>query len=128
MKLGDQIIMAAAARLHAPLILMFALSLFVTRAPGGGVGLLAGLAFALAFVLHALVFGAAASRGAFPPTLARLILAAGVGAALAGAGAPGLDYAPRLVEGGLFAATASGAALIVSVLFGRIPTLRDAEW
>jgi hypothetical protein len=33
-----------------------------------------------------------------------------------------------MMEAGLAAATAAACALIVAVLFGRAPTLRDAEW
>jgi multisubunit Na+/H+ antiporter MnhB subunit len=128
MKRSTHVVLAAAARLYAPLIVLFAFALMAMRAPGGGVGFLGGLAFGLAFLLHALVFGAAAARAAFPPFAARLLLAAGVGAAMLGAGAPGLPYAPQLIEGGLFTATAAAAALIASVLFGRLPTLSDTEW
>lgn len=128
MKRSTHVVLAAAARLYAPLIVLFAFAVMAMRAPGAGVGFLGGLAFGLALVLHALVFGAGAARAAFPPAAARLVLAGGAVAATLGAGAPGLAYAPQLIEGGLFAATASAAALIISVLFGRLPTLRDAEW
>jgi multisubunit Na+/H+ antiporter MnhB subunit len=110
------------------LFTLFALSLFVTRAPGDGVGFIAGLAFALVVALHALVFGAAATKNALPLWLARALLGLSLIAMLAGAGAPGLAMAPQLMEGALFAATAMAAGLIVVALFGRVPTLRDAEW
>ncbi|MGE0741095.1 MAG: MnhB domain-containing protein [Hyphomonadaceae bacterium] len=126
MKPGGHIVVADAARTYAPLIMLFGLSLFVARAPGAGVGVLAGLAFALAFVLYALVFGAHAARAALPAPLARMLLALGLSAALLGAGAPGLPYAARVMEGGAFAAVVAGASLIVVALFGRAPTLRDA--
>jgi multisubunit Na+/H+ antiporter MnhB subunit len=128
MKRGDHVVVAAAARLYAPLIVLFAFSVLATRAPGDGVGFLAGLAFALAHALHALVAGAAAARRALPPMAARLALAGGVAAALLGAGAPAWRYAAQIIEAGVFLTTAAAAALIVSTLFGRLPTLRDAEW
>jgi multisubunit Na+/H+ antiporter MnhB subunit len=128
MKPGSQILLVSAARLYAPLILLFGITLVAARAPGEGVGFLAGLGFALALTLHALVFGAAALRSAFPVVVMRLVLAAAVLAALAGAAGPGWRYAPQLIEAGLAAATAAGAGLVVAGLFGRVPTLRDAEW
>jgi multisubunit Na+/H+ antiporter MnhB subunit len=118
----------AAAHLYLPLMALFALSLFVTRAPGGGVGLLAGILFALAFGLHALVFGARAARLAFPPFGARLGLAIGLLVGLTGAAAPSLAIAVQLAELGLFLTTASGAALTLTVLMGRAPTLNDEDW
>lgn len=128
MKPGAQIVLSNAARLYAPLIALFALTLVVARAPGEGVGFIAGLMFALAFVVHGLIFGAAASRAAFPPLAARLCLALGIISAACGAGLPGWRFSQVAIEAGLFAATASAAALIVIVLFGRAPMLRDADW
>lgn len=128
MKPGGQIALAAAARLFTPLLTLFALSLFVTRAPGDGVGFVAGLVFALVLALHALVFGAAATKHALPPWMARVLLGVSLIAVLAGGGAPGLAFAPQLIEAALFVATAMAAALIVVATFGRVPTLRDAEW
>jgi len=128
MKQGGQVVIAAAARLYAPLIVLFALSMFVWRPPGAGVGVLAGLAFALMLALHALSFGVAAARAAFPPPIARALLALGALTALVGAGLPAWADAPRAIEAGGFAATCAGASLIVTSLFGRAPALRDAEW
>jgi multisubunit Na+/H+ antiporter MnhB subunit len=127
MKAGAHIVLGAAARFYAPLIALFALVLLADRPPGGGIGFVAGLAFGLVPVLHALVFGAAAARQALPPVLARSLLALGVIAAVAGAGLPQLGYAPQLIEGGAFCATIAASALLVQVTFGRAPTLRDAE-
>ena len=123
MKPGGYVVLAAAARLHAPLLVLLAGSLLVTRAPGSGVGVLAGLVFGLALALHALVFGAGASRQAFSPGFARAALAAGVLAALTGAPAP-----TQLAEAGLFVATSSALALILAVIFARAPTLSEAQW
>jgi hypothetical protein len=125
---GAHIILVSAARLYTPLILLFALTLAAARAPGGGVGFMMGLAFALAFVLHGLVFGAEGLRAAFPAMAMRLLLAAGILVTLAGAGAPALRFSAQAVEAGLAVTTASAASLVVTVLFGRPPTLRDADW
>lgn len=128
MKAGGQVVLANAARLYAPLVALFALSLVVARAPGEGAGFLSGLMFALAFVLHALIFGAAAARLAFPPLAARLLVALGVAGAAIGAGLPRWMYAPLIIEAGVLAATVGAAALVIVSLFGRAPTLRDADW
>jgi multicomponent Na+:H+ antiporter subunit B len=128
MKTGVHIVLGAAAKFYTPLIVLFALSMLALRAPGDGVGFLAGMAVSLALVLHILLFGAAAARKAFPSSWARLFLALGLIAALVGAGAPGLRYAAQTVEAGLFAITVSGAALILAVIFGRAPTMRDEQW
>jgi len=127
MKPGAHAVLAAAARAYAPLIALFAFALLATRPAGTGIGFLAGLAFALVIVLHALVFGAGAARRAFPPWACRLALASGLGLALLGAGAARLAFAPQLIEAGAFAATAAAAALITAALFRRAPTLRDGE-
>jgi len=127
MKPGAAVQIRAAGQLYAPLIALFALSLLATRAPGAGAGFIAGLAFALVLVLHALVFGAAAAKRAWPPLAAQALVAFGVCAALAGAGAQ-WRFAPVLAEAGVFAATAGAASLIIVVSFGRAPTLRDADW
>ncbi len=119
---------AATARLYAPLIVLFALSLLAGWPAGSGVGFFAGLVFGLALALHALVFGAGAAQRAFPPWSCRVFMTFGLIAACAGAGLPGLGFASRLVEAGLFTLTIGGLALMIVALFGRAPTLRDGEW
>lgn len=128
MKATSHHVPVAAARLYLPLMALFALSLFATRTAGSGVGLLAGTIFALALAVHALVFGALAARKAFPPIAARCGLASGLLAGLTGAIAPSLAVAAQLAELGLFLATASGAALALTVLMGRAPTLHEEDW
>jgi multicomponent Na+:H+ antiporter subunit B len=124
MKDGAHPALAAAAQFYAPLIVLFALALLVTRAAGAGVGFVGGLALLLALIVHALVFGAAAARAAAPPLVLRLLAAAGLVAAVFGWRAPG---APQLVEAGLLALTAAGGALALTVLIGRAPTMRDQD-
>jgi multisubunit Na+/H+ antiporter MnhB subunit len=118
------IVLAAAARFYTPLIVLFALTLLIVRPPGAGVGLLAGMVFMLALIAHALVFGAEAARAASPPLLTRLVVAIGLVTSVAGATMQVL-FARELVEAGLFVLTAGGGALIITVLFGRAPTMRD---
>lgn len=128
MKSGSDAIVFAAARFFAPLMALFALTLLTGRVAGGGVGFVAGLAFGLLLMLHALTFGAVAARVAFPTILARIVLAIGVACVCAGAGLPGWTFAGRLIEAGAFLSTAAAAALVLQVVFGRAPTLRDGEW
>ncbi len=127
MKPGGHIVVAAAARFYTPLIVLFAALVMFGSAPGGGVGFVAGLAFGLALVLHALVFGAPAARAALPAPVARFLLAMGVATAIAAAGLHGFAYAAQFGEAGLFVATAAASAILVQVVFGRAPTLRDED-
>lgn len=119
---------SATARLYAPLIVLFALSLLAVAPSGSGIGFVAGLAAGLALMLHALVFGAAASARAFPPWLSRVFVALGLATASVSVGVPGLAFAPRIVEAGAFLLTQGACALVIVALFGRAPTLRDGEW
>ena len=117
----------AALRLYAPLIVLLALTVLVTRSPGAGVGFVAGTVVALALAAHVLVFGAAESRRAFPPLAARRVSAFGMIAAIAGAAMDGALYAAQISEAGLFALTVAGVHLVFLVLVGRAPTLREVE-
>lgn len=125
MKIGAHILVVAATRFYLPLIVLFAIGLLVARPAGAGVGLTAGLVLGLAFALHLLAFGADAAARAFPPFFARLLVAFGMIATVAGAAMARAPYAGELVEAGLFVVTASGLALVLLVLAGRAPTLRD---
>jgi multicomponent Na+:H+ antiporter subunit B len=127
MKPGGHIVVAAAARFYTPLIVLFAALVLFGSAPGAGVGFVAGLAFGLALVLHALVFGAPAARAALPARVARLMLGIGAGTAIVGAGLHGFVYAAQLGEVALFVATVAASAIVVQVVFGRAPTLRDED-
>jgi len=122
---GAHTVLAAAARFYTPLIVLFAFLLLATRPAGAGVGFVAGLAFLLALIAHALVFGATAARAAAPPMAMRLLSALGFAAAALGAVVPDLLFSRELVETGLFVLTAAGGAFIGAVLFGRAPTMRD---
>lgn len=128
MSTGPHVVLRAATRFYIPLALLFALSLLLVRPPGGGVGFIAGMAFALALLLHVVLFGAAAARAAMPPPVSRALLALGLAAVLVGTGAPNLQFAGQMIEGGLFAITVGAASLIVGAIVGRVPTLRDEDW
>lgn len=127
MRPGAHIVLLNAARFYAPLIALLAGVLLVTRTPGEGVGFVAGLVFAGALSLHVLVFGAIAARAALPPFVARILLCAALIAAVLGVAAPRLPLAAQMAEAGLFAATAAGAALLLTVLIARAPTLRGED-
>lgn len=117
----------AAVRLYAPLIVLLALTMLVLRAPGGGVGFVAGIVIAMALVAHALVFGAAEARRSFPPFAARLVLAGGLIAVVASTLGAGGAFAARIGEAGSLLVTIAGLHLVFTVLFGRAPTLRDGD-
>ncbi|MCX7359820.1 MAG: hypothetical protein NT015_16985 [Alphaproteobacteria bacterium] len=128
MKAGADAIVVAAARFFTPFMALFAFTLLTGRVAGGGVGFVAGMAFGLLLALHALTFGAAAARSAFPTILVRLVLAIGVVGICAGAGLPRWGHAAQLIEASAFLCTIAAAALVLQVVFGRAPTLRDGEW
>lgn len=128
MKLAVNFVLRSAARTYTPLIALFALALGAMYPPGGGIGLLAGLAISLLGATHTLVYGAVAARVALPPAAARGLLALGLALALVGASAPRLPLAPQLAETGLFLTVLAGTSLVLAVLIGRAPTLRDEDW
>jgi multisubunit Na+/H+ antiporter MnhB subunit len=117
----------ALARLTAPLLLLLGLSLLAVWSAGGGVGFVAGLLGLLAVMMHAIVFGAAASRRAFPPVLLRAVLIVALVAAAATLNAR-IAYALQIQEAAVAAITTAGGALLVMTLFGRAAALRDGAW
>lgn len=121
------VVVAASARWLVPLIALVAFSMLAAGAPGDGVGLRAGLMFALAIALHALVFGVAAAKAAFPAWAWRGVMALGAVAVFTAAAAPGERLSGQIMEAGLFATVVAAASLILTVLIGRAPTLRDTE-
>ncbi|MES1202875.1 MAG: hypothetical protein ABUS57_15670, partial [Pseudomonadota bacterium] len=89
---------------------------------------IAALAFALALLLHCLVFGAEAARSALPQGVARAMLALGAGLGLLSAGAPVAPFAPQAGEAGLFLASVAAFGLFTAALAGRASSLRDEPW
>jgi hypothetical protein len=128
MKGGVHLVLGATLRLYLPLLTLWALGLLAAWPASSGVGFVAGAALGLAASLQVLVFGAEAARTAFPPALARLILSLGVAIAAAAAGLPGWSASAKAGETGLLLATLGATQLILLVLCGRAPTLRDEDW
>jgi multisubunit Na+/H+ antiporter MnhB subunit len=121
-------VLRAAARLQLPLIALFTASLFVLRAPGTGVGFLAGLSFALVLTLHLLVFGAEAARKTPPGPAGRAAVGFGMIGVLVATGAPRLAFGHEIVEASLFLLTFGAVSLAIGVIVGRAPTMRDEDW
>lgn len=128
MKPGGQVLVAAATRLYAPILVVLSLSLLIGSEAGRGAAFLAGLLFGFAPLLHSLCFGAVAARKAFPPFAARALLAAGLLGSLASLVAEDAPARTMLGEAGAFAAAGAASILIMTVLTGRAPTLPDTDW
>ena len=126
MKASQQVLVAAASRLYAPVLVVVALSLLAGRGAGPMVAFAAGVLFALAPLLHMLAFGINSARSSFPPVAARVLLGLGLLAALAGYASGGA--AGVLAMAGVFMAAAAAAVLITVVLVGRVPALPDSDW
>jgi multicomponent Na+:H+ antiporter subunit B len=92
------LVLRIAARTLIPLILMFALYVQFHGESGPGGGFQAGVIFAAAFILYALVFGMGAARAVAPGPVLRVLAALGVllycavGIAAMVAGGNFLDY------------------------------------
>lgn len=92
------LVLRVAAKMLIPLILMFALYVQFHGETGPGGGFQAGVIFAAAFILYALVFGMETARTVVPAPLLRVLascgvlLYAGVGLASLLAGGNFLDY------------------------------------
>lgn len=126
MRHGDPVALRGAGKALAPILALLAFGVAASGAPGAGVA--GGAMLALGLALHALIFGADAARRAIPPVVWRLIvLVAALGAALSVC-APDWRYAPNLLEAAACAALAAGAALALTALAARAPTLRDEDW
>ena len=100
----DNPVLRVVTKITIPLILLFALYVQFHGDYGPGGGFQAGVIFAAAFILYALVFGTPAARRVVPPTLLRavtalgLILFAGVGTVSQLLGSQYLDYDALAVD------------------------------
>jgi multicomponent Na+:H+ antiporter subunit B len=74
----NQIIPRVIAKLFIPLILLFALYVQFHGDFGPGGGFQAGVIFAAAFVLYALIFGLEEARKVAPPTVIEVLISLGV--------------------------------------------------
>ncbi|WP_119458464.1 Na(+)/H(+) antiporter subunit B [Rhodospirillaceae bacterium SYSU D60014] len=92
------IVLRVVAKLLIPLILLFALYVQFHGDYGPGGGFQAGVIFAAAFILYAIIFGLESARLVVPPTIIRagvalgVLLYAGVGVASLLLGGTFLDY------------------------------------
>lgn len=137
-------ILRVGTKLLIPFILIFALYVQFHGDFGPGGGFQAGVIFASAFVLYALVFGLGNARRALPAGARRVILSAGVllyaGTGVAGMllGSQFLDYDPLaanpiagqhlgiiLVELGVGMAVFAAIATIFFLFAGRNPDIRE---
>ncbi len=76
--MSHHIVLRVVAKLLIPLILLFALYVQFHGDFGPGGGFQAGVIFAAALILYALVFGLDSMRRVLPPTLLRVLMACGV--------------------------------------------------
>lgn len=74
----DQIVLRVIAKLFIPFILLFALYVQFHGDYGPGGGFQAGVIFAAAFVLYALIFGLEAAKKVANPSLVQSLVAVGV--------------------------------------------------
>jgi multicomponent Na+:H+ antiporter subunit B len=137
-------ILRVVSKLLIPPILVFALYVQFHGDFGPGGGFQAGVIFATAFILYALIFGVDIARKAAPAWLTRILLSsglllyAGVGVATMVLGGGFLDYS-MLAEDQLLAqhlgimliefgvgATVSGAMITIFLIFdGRLRAEKD---
>jgi len=82
-------ILRVVSKILIPLIMLFALYVQFHGDFGPGGGFQAGVIFAAAFILHALIFGVESARAVLPDRVARTMLAGGV-LLYAGVGVVGL--------------------------------------
>jgi multicomponent Na+:H+ antiporter subunit B len=96
--MDDRVILKVGAKVLIPFMLIFALYVQFHGDYGPGGGFQAGVIFAAAFVLYALVFGLGAAIKVMPPRVAYVcgaagvVIYAGVGYVTMGLGANYLDY------------------------------------
>ncbi len=76
--MSHHIVLRVVAKLLIPLILLFALYVQFHGDFGPGGGFQAGVIFAAALILYALVFGLDSMRRVLPPTLLHVLMACGV--------------------------------------------------
>ena len=74
----DNPVLRVVTKITIPLILLFALYVQFHGDYGPGGGFQAGVIFAAAFILYALVFGTPAARRVVPPTVLRAVTALGL--------------------------------------------------
>ena len=145
----DHLILRAVTKfLFAPIIL-FALYVQFHGDYGPGGGFQAGVIFAVAFILHALVFGADATRKVLPEQFLKIamvigvLIYAGTGVVTMLLGAPflgydalvpnsdhhaGQHYGILIVELGVGVAVAATMLMIFYQFVGREPDIDSPDW
>lgn len=100
---GQNLILRVVAKLLIPFILLFALYVQFHGESGPGGGFQAGVIFAAAFILYALIFGAENARRVAPEWLVSTLMAFGV-LMFAGTGAASLVYGANFLDYGVLGA------------------------
>ncbi len=100
---SQNLILRVVAKLLIPFILLFALYVQFHGESGPGGGFQAGVIFASAFILYALVFGADNARRVAPEWLVSTLMALGI-LVYAGTGAASLIYGANFLDYGVFTA------------------------
>lgn len=121
------VVLGASARWLIPIGAVFALVLLANGSPGDGAGMRAGLAFSMAIAVHALVFGVEAAKSVLPLWAARGTLGIGVAVVSFAAASPQHGVKSQVMEVGLFAVVVASTALVIAILIGRAPMLRENE-
>ena len=105
--MNEHSILRVVAKFLIPYILLFALYVQFHGDFGPGGGFQAGVIFAAAFILYALIFGVAAARRVLPATATRIGLAAGV-LLYAGVGVVGILLGGNYLDYNVLASTPVG--------------------
>jgi multicomponent Na+:H+ antiporter subunit B len=150
MKSDHHVILRVIAKCFIPLILIYGFYVQFHGEVGPGGAFQAGVIFAVALILHALIFGLASTMTAVPPVFARslaaigVLLYAGVGVwalingglfleyqALFGeppGGHDGQHVGIILIELGVLFGVSGSMVTIFYALAGRVAELRDEDW
>ncbi len=147
--MNPHIILRVVAKMLIPLIAVFALYVQFHGDFGPGGGFQAGVIFAAAIILYALIFGIEAAKKAVPPSWVRIGMSLGVliyggtGVATWFLGGNFLDYtqfAPNsthaagqhwgifAVEIGVLCTVACAMLAIFYAFASRVPELSDRDW
>lgn len=147
--MNPHVILRVTAKMLIPLIALFAFYVHFHGDYGPGGGFQAGVIFAAAIILYALVFGMEAAKAAIPPSWVRIGMSLGVliyggtGVATWLLGGNFLDYtqfAPDsthaagqhwgilAIELGVLCTVASAMLAIFYAFGSRVPDLSDEDW
>ncbi len=150
MNTDHHVILRVVSKLLIPVILLYAFYVHFHGEYSAGGGFQAGVIFAVAIILYALIFGVTEAMRAIPPTFARFLALSGVliyggtGVAAMLLGGEFLNYsalvddAPGehwgqhigiiLIEIGVLFAVAGSMLTIFYAFAGRAPEISDEDW